>query len=92
MKTRACVYDSGWYAYACIFLGRWSTVFIIFSKRSLLGESFANKNRIQLLKLKEKEKRETTRPVKQPPYTFRETETLVRLKQGKGTSPRSQLS
>ena len=84
-----CVYDFVWYVSASIFLGRWFTV-----SSSLRGlssvEELLTKTRVQLWKYKIKLK--MTEPVNLPSFAIRETEAQGKLKQGKGTCPRSQTT
>lgn len=56
VSTKTHLHMTVWYAYVCIFLGRWSMASIIFSKRSSLDGRPAYTKRVPLLKLKKKKK------------------------------------
>lgn len=93
MKIRVCARLCVVCVCADIFLGRQSLTFIIFSMRSILdGRSAYKKDGSAAEMLKKKKKRETTGPVKLPPFTVRETEAQGKQKQGKGSHPRSQVN
>ena len=62
-------------------------MFVIFSKRSILGGRFAYKKEGSAAEIKKKLK--TTGPVKLPLFAVRETEAQGKLKQGKGACPKA---